>query len=71
MTEYLQARAFRDDVIQLVLFRNGAEISVEIELDPDRKREHSRAELTRVVSEVMAARLMPSERPPPADEDLT
>jgi S1-C subfamily serine protease len=69
MDEYLQARTLRDDVIQLVVFRNGAEVSLEIELDPDRRREHTHAELTALASEVVAARLVPTEHPPPPDED--
>jgi S1-C subfamily serine protease len=69
MDDYLQARALRDDVIQLVVFRNGAEVSLDIELDPDRRRAPTQAELTAVMSEIVASRLVPTERPPPPDED--
>jgi S1-C subfamily serine protease len=69
MDEYLQARTLRDDVIQLVVFRNGAEVSVEIELDPDRRRERTPDELTAMALEVVAARLVPTEPPPPPDEE--
>jgi S1-C subfamily serine protease len=69
MDEYLQARTLRDDVIQLVVFRNGAEVSVEIELDPDRRRERTPDELTALALEVVAARLVPTEPPPPPDEE--
>lgn len=67
MDEYLQARTLRDDVIQLVVFRNGAEVSVEIELD--RRRERTPDELTALALEVVAARLVPTEPPPPPDEE--
>jgi len=67
--DYVQARALRADVVQLVVFRDGAEVSLEIELDPDRQREPTREELEAVAKEVVAARLLPTERPPPPDLD--
>ena len=70
MDEYLQARALRADVVQLVVFRDGAEMSIDIELDPAQKREPTREELEAVAKEVVAARMLPSERPPPPDIDL-
>ena len=67
--DYLQARQLRDDVVQLVVFRDGAELSIDIELDPSQRREPTRDEVEAVAAEVVAARLMPTERPPPPDTD--
>ncbi len=69
MDEYLQARALRNDIIQLVVFRDGAEVSVDIELDPGQRREYTREELESVTSEIVSARMVPTERPPPPDKD--
>lgn len=69
MDEYLQARSLRDDVVALVVFRDGAEISIDIELDPAQRREPTRDEIEAVAAQVVSARLMPTERPPPPDSD--
>jgi S1-C subfamily serine protease len=69
MDEYLQARTLRDDIIQLVVFRDGAEVFVDIELDPGQRREYTRDELESVASEIVTARMVPTERPPPPDKD--
>ena len=69
MDDYLQARELRSDVVELVVFRDGSELSVSIELDPEQRREPTREELEAVSKEVVAARLMPTERPPPPDRD--
>jgi predicted metalloprotease with PDZ domain len=68
MGEFLEARNLSNDVLQLVVFRNGAEVSVEIELDPELRPARTPDELTAMASEVVAARLVPTERPPPSDE---
>jgi S1-C subfamily serine protease len=70
MDEYLQARSLRKDVIQLVVFRDGAEVPVDIQLDPGQQREFTRDELESVAAEIVAARMVPTDRPPPPDEDL-
>ncbi|HTV19903.1 MAG TPA: PDZ domain-containing protein [Polyangiaceae bacterium] len=69
MADYLQARELRSDVVQLVIFRDGAEMAVDIELDPEQRREPTREEIEAVAKDVVAARLMPTERPPPPDLD--
>lgn len=67
--EYLEARALRQGVVELVVFRDGAEISIDIDLEPGPRREPTREDLERVATDVVAARLLPTERPPPPDAE--
>lgn len=67
--DYLEARALRADVVELVVFRDGAELAIDIQLDPEPRPEPSREALEAVASEVVAARILPTERPPPPDLD--
>jgi S1-C subfamily serine protease len=66
--EYVRARALRKDGVQLVIFRDGAELSLELTLHAE-AREPTRAELEAVAAEIVAARMLPTERPPPASDE--
>jgi C-terminal processing protease CtpA/Prc len=67
--EYVRARALRKGGVQLVIFRDGVELSLELTLDASEAREPTRAELEAVSAEIVAARMLPTERPPPASDE--
>lgn len=64
--EYFQARKQRAGAVEIVLFRDGQELSFNFDFD-DRKADA--AALQSVAEEVVAARLIPSDAPPPRPDD--
>jgi S1-C subfamily serine protease len=71
VVDYVEARALRDDVVALVVFRDGVELTIDIEIDPGQRHEPTREDIEAVATEVVAARLLPTERPPPPESDLS
>lgn len=64
--EYFQARKRRTAAAEIVLFRDGQELSFTFQFDD---REGEGVALESVAEEVVAARLLPSEAPPPRSDD--
>jgi hypothetical protein len=64
--EYFQARKRRAGAAEVVLFRDGQELSFTFDFDDRRADE---AALQSVAEEVVAARLLPSDAPPPRRDD--
>ena len=66
--DYIQARNDRPDGLLMVIFRDGREHTLEIALE-GRATPLTRAQLERTADQVVAARLLPSERVPPSESN--